>query len=87
MFDIERRDWFGGLLWAGFGALATGTGITQASAQDEKLAQSVVRYQNVPKDGQRCDHCVNWLAPRGCKLVAGTLSPSGWCVAFAAKDG
>jgi hypothetical protein len=59
MIDVERRDWFRGLLWAGLGTLTTGKGIAQAIAQDKKLAQSVVRYQNTPKDGQRCDHCVN----------------------------
>jgi hypothetical protein len=59
---------------------------TRAKA-DDKLAQSVVQYQETPNDGNKCSGCVNWVEPNACKIVAGTINPNGWCVAFAPKGG
>ena len=55
--------------------------------QAEKLAQDVVQYQNTPKDGAKCSTCVNFEAPNACKIVAGTINPEGWCVAYAPMNG
>ncbi len=75
-----------GLLRTGLTILAGGVIATAAHAQDDsKVEQSVVQYQTSPKDGQQCSGCVNFVAPNACKVVAGTISPSGWCVAFAPK--
>ena len=65
-----------------------GIGIAaRAGAQDaDKLAQTVVQYQTMPKDGAKCSACVNFVAPNACKIVAGTINPNGWCVAFAPKS-
>ncbi len=66
---------------AGIGAAGT------AMADDtDKVAQSAVQYQQTPKDGNKCSLCVNWVAPNSCKVVAGTINPDGWCVAFAPKS-
>lgn len=76
-----------GLIRAGIGlAAAAGVAIT-ARAQDDKLAQNLVQYQTEPKDGAKCSGCVNWVDPNACKIVAGTISPNGWCVAYAPKEG
>jgi len=75
------------VLRAGLAVLAAGGVATAASAQDEKLAQNVVQYQQTPKDGAKCSTCVNWVAPNSCKIVAGTINPEGWCVAYAPKEG
>ena len=68
----------------------TGTAVAFATsarlAAQEKIAQAQVQYQNMPKDGAKCSLCVNWVAPNACKIVAGTINPEGWCVAFAPKD-
>ena len=60
-------------------------GVTGAKAA--KMAQSAVRYQDLPKDGKRCDACNLFIAPNACKSVAGTISPSGWCALFVKKAG
>ena len=64
-------------------ALAEETRLAQAN---EKVAQSMVQYQSAPKDGNKCSLCVNWVAPNSCKVVAGVISPNGWCLAFAPKS-
>ncbi len=75
---------------AGLGgeAFAEGhAGPQRLAQQAEKLAQNVVQYQKTPKDGAKCSSCVNFEAPSSCKIVAGTISPEGWCVAYAPKSG
>ena len=67
------------------GTVASLTAAGPASAQ-EKIAQTQVMYQMMPKDGAKCSTCVNWVAPNACKIVAGTINPNGWCVAYAPKD-
>ena len=64
-------------------ALAGGT----AAAQSALLAQTVVQYQETPKGAAMCSLCVNFVAPHACKIVAGNISPNGWCVAYAPKNG
>ncbi len=91
--SASRRN----LLRAGL-ALAAGGAAGAAEAQPrppqqqlaqaaEKLAQNIVQYQQTPKDGAKCDACVNWEPPNACKIVAGTINPNGWCVAYAPKSG
>ena len=71
----------------GLGAVAGIAGVAAtARAQDEKIAQNLVQYQENPKDGNECDGCVNWVAPNACKIVAGNINPKGWCVAYAPKE-
>lgn len=72
------------LLRAGL-AVIGGVVASRAQAQ-EKIAQAQVQYQVQPKDGQKCSACVNFEAPNSCKIVAGTISPDGWCIAFAPKE-
>lgn len=69
-------------------AIAAGTtlAVNAARAQDEKIAQELVQYQNQPKDGQQCNKCAQWVAPNACKIVAGVIQPQGYCVAFAPKE-
>ena len=70
-------------------AIAAGTtlAVGAARAQDEKIAQELVQYQNQPKDGQQCNKCAQWVEPNACKIVAGKILPQGYCVAYAPKEG
>lgn len=81
-FQTNRRT----VLRTGLGMIAGASAVAaatrQASAQ-EKLAQELVQYQATPKDGLICSACVNWVAPNGCTIVTGNISPNGWCVAYA----
>jgi len=55
---ISRRVVLTGTALA-LGAAATGTAISQSTAQ-EKISQANVKYQSTPKGDQRCDVCVNF---------------------------
>lgn len=64
--------------------LAATAGVEPLEAQ-QKAAQKVVKYQEVPKGKQECDGCLHFLPPNSCKLVAGKINPKGWCLLFAPK--
>jgi hypothetical protein len=58
---------------------------TARAQDDDKVDQSTVAYQTTPNNGQQCSSCVNFVAPNACKVVLGTISPGGWCTAYAPK--
>ena len=54
-----------------------------ASAADNKKQ---FKYQDKPgKNGQKCSGCSLFKPPHGCSVVTGTISPNGWCIAWAKK--
>ncbi|MDE8345575.1 MAG: hypothetical protein POH28_05280 [Acidocella sp.] len=63
-------------LLAATGAVALGS---QARAQSAKADPSTVGYQTKPSNGQQCSGCVQFIAPNACKIVSGTIAPTGWC--------
>ena len=65
----------------------TGIAVAPTARADEKIAQELVQYQDQPKDGQKCNMCAQWVEPNACKIVAGKISPEGYCVAYAPKEG
>lgn len=82
----SRRDMLrtGAMIVAGAAGVAVAS---TARAEDEKIAQELVQYQNEPKDGQKCNMCAQWVEPNACKIVAGNINPNGYCVAYAPKEG
>lgn len=68
-----------------FAVLATTA--TQAAG----ASKASVKYQTTPKDGHDCAGCKFFLpgkpttAAGKCSVVAGSISPKGWCVAWEAK--
>jgi hypothetical protein len=69
----------------GVGLVLAGSAIFMRAAAQAKISKAQAKYQDKPKDGQRCDGCVHFVTPDGCKLVEGKVSPSGWCTLYAAK--
>jgi len=66
------------------GAAAAFIPVKQAAA---KMAQTAAAYQDSPKGDQKCDTCSLFEAPNSCKIVDGTISPSGWCKFWVKKAG
>ena len=57
-----------------------------APTASAKVPQASVQYQAQPKDGKKCADCMHFIAESNtCKLVEGSISPSGWCVLWAKK--
>ena len=81
---VSRRDFLfiaavGGVAIAGAGVIAS------RALAASKMPQRSVSYQPTPKGNLQCANCLNFEAPASCKLVDGTVSPSGWCTLYSAK--
>jgi High potential iron-sulfur protein len=65
--------------------LALGVAATLSPAQ-AKGSKAQFKYQDKPgPHGQKCVGCRFFTKPNGCTLVAGKISPNGWCIAWAKK--
>jgi hypothetical protein len=67
----------GASLWLGSGGRA---------AAQPKTAKKVAKYQDHPNQGKSCSMCRYFHPPDSCQLVAGKISPTGWCSFFAQKS-
>ena len=83
---ISRRDLLkGALIAVGVAALPV-----KALAAG-KTPKATAQYQDHPKNGQHCSQCRFFIPGKGggagqCQLVAGSISPNGWCVFFNPKS-
>jgi hypothetical protein len=60
-------------------------GISTTTAQ-QKMSQAEAEYQDRPKAGLSCAACTLFRPPRFCQVVAGDISPNGWCKFFDLPD-
>lgn len=64
------------------GALGLGLTATASAANNQKQ----FKYQNKPgAGGKKCSQCRFFKKPHSCSVVTGTISPNGWCIAWAKK--
>ncbi len=58
---------------------------------EAKGSKAQFKYQTTPNNGHKCSQCTFFIAGSSatangtCKIVDGSISPSGWCTAFSAK--
>lgn len=79
---VSRRVFLSGSA-AALGAVGLAA-ITTKKAE-AKVPQVAVGYQDKPNGSQECSNCRVFIPPHSCKVVAGTISPQGWCEMWAPK--
>jgi hypothetical protein len=57
-----------------------------AATRPAKLSQRAAAYRSTPNGMFSCAACTFFIAPRSCKVVAGEISPTGWCKLFDLAD-
>ena len=78
-----RRD----VLAAALGGAALAPTHAEAQQGDRpKISQAEAQYQNTPKGMFSCSTCTFFIKPTSCKVVAGAISPTGWCKLFDLPD-
>jgi hypothetical protein len=58
---------------------ATATAQEYKPQEQKKLTQAAARYQDRPNGNEACGTCPYFIFPKGCVVVEGEISPSGWC--------
>ncbi|MGB7757607.1 MAG: high-potential iron-sulfur protein [Salinisphaera sp.] len=89
----SRRDFLkqAGGMAAGVVAIPVWFASRQAQAHPAygQTPKSALQYQDTPKGNQKCSNCSLYIpgssanAMGHCKVVAGKVSPNGWCSAWA----
>jgi len=90
--QVSRRTWLKGCAYVtGIGAVSLlGGRIALASDTPHKASKAAVKYQSTPKDGKMCGMCKffirsgRMMSEGSCQVVAGPVSPMGYCVLFTA---
>lgn len=65
--------------------------LSETATAEAKASQTAVHYQSTPKNGQKCSTCTQFVPGASaskngtCKVVDGSISPNGWCIAYQAK--
>ena len=81
--DRSRRK----LMGAAVNAISAGLLLRMPPAQaSEKMTRQQAEYQDKPNGIYSCALCTLFEKPSSCKVVAGEVSPDGWCKAFAMAD-
>jgi hypothetical protein len=81
--DGSRRKLMGAMVKGVSAGLLLRIAPTQAS---EKMTRQQAEYQDTPNGIYSCAMCTLFEKPNTCKVVAGEVSPDGWCKAFALAD-
>jgi hypothetical protein len=81
---LSRRSLLRGAALLAGGTLAGGI-VSIKPAYAQKASKADAKYQDSPKDGQKCDQCVYFQAPNKCGVVEGDISPNGWSAMYNKK--
>lgn len=59
----------------------------RSEAATNAAMRSALKYQNKPEGDKSCSTCMQFVAPSGCKILAGDteVSPKGYCAAWVKK--
>ena len=68
-----------GVAVGGAGALSSCMHKPTGSKTAGTTPKLVALYQDSPNKGRRCAGCTHFLEPNACEIVAGEISPDGWC--------
>lgn len=83
--SLTRRQLFAGATMTAAATAAISLGLMPRVAHASKVDKKAAGYQSSPKNGQKCADCNYYQGNHTCKLVAGDISPHGWCTYFAPK--
>lgn len=85
LYDCSASCSRRGLLLGAMAAIGAVTIVDTAPSSataETKISEGAVAYQDHPNGDKECSKCAQFQAPSSCKLVAGTISPRGYCRIF-----
>ena len=67
------------------GAAVTAAVLPHKQALAQKASKEAMKYQDKPNGDKQCSNCLQFVPPDSCKVVEGTISPNGYCIAWVKK--
>ena len=77
--SLSRRSVLRGGISFTCAALGAAAAVAAPLGPEAKLPQDQVSYQPSPKGDRKCSDCFNYEGNGSCRVVAGPISPDGWC--------
>lgn len=90
-YEPSRREVFKTGVFAAAGVAAAYSAFAVRRAHAAQVPKTTAMYQDKPRGKQSCASCIHFVpgktasANGTCKVVAGSISPTGWCVLYAPK--
>ena len=82
--NLSRRSVLRGAALLASAAVTAGF-VPSKDARAQKASKEAMNYADKPNGDKRCSNCLNFISPTSCAIVEGTISPDGYCVAWAKK--
>ena len=77
--SLSRRSVILGAIGVACAGLGARSALAAGLSPEAKLPQEQVSYQASPKGDRKCSSCFNYEGNGSCRVVAGPISPEGWC--------
>jgi hypothetical protein len=82
---LSRRSVLRGAALLASAALTAKLVPSKEALAQQKASQEAMKYQDKPNGDKRCSNCLNFIPSSSCTIVEGTVSPNGYCLAWAKK--
>jgi hypothetical protein len=82
---LSRRSVLRGAALLASAALTAKLVPSKEALAQQKASQEAMKYQDKPNGDKRCSNCLNFIPSNSCTIVEGTVSPNGYCLAWAKK--
>ena len=78
---LSRRGFLtGSILGAAIGTVSLSACMYKTTGSRAGTTPKLVAlYQDVPNKSRSCAGCTHFMKPNACEIVAGEISPDGWC--------
>ena len=89
---LSRRALLKGLVFVATGASLGPALLSTEALASSKVSKKAMQYREKPNGDHQCSNCTHFIpgsspsAMGKCQVVAGNISPHGWCIAWAAKQ-
>jgi secreted PhoX family phosphatase len=89
---ISRRSLLKGAATVAGMAVVVPAALTSRPAEAAKAPKAAMQYRDTPNGKKECSNCLQFIpgktptAMGTCKVVAGDISPHGYCLAWAPKS-
>lgn len=91
MADDRRKQMTRRTVLKSAALLAGLAAIPLAAEAAGSASKASMQYQDHPKGDQECSNCLQFIPGKSasamgqCNVVAGSISPHGWCIAYSKK--
>ncbi|HTS20195.1 MAG TPA: high potential iron sulfur protein [Casimicrobiaceae bacterium] len=82
---LSRRSLLGRAAWIASATLVGAVIPIEAAFAQQKVSKEAMKYQDKPNGDKQCSNCMQFEPPSSCKVVEGTISPNGYCLAWVKK--